>query len=376
MEYCSTEVCIQRIKFLSILKKFSSIWNRFKENLIYIIATCFLDQNRIIIFSSSSDDKYGNIRALAKTLCDHKMMFIWLTYEKMKEHPFKSLIILARARVLVVDASSPAARVKLHRNTYLIHCWHACGAYKKIGFDAKRKNYMDVSEYKRIKRIHRGISWFVCTSEESAKIYAKSLRLPMERMLVFGSPRLDEIIQNKNFVEPKVYTILYAPTYRTHGRNTRYHPKLPDAKVLQKTLTSQLGENIKLVFRGHPTTPLPENFNGWENWSDISQRDALNHTSVLITDYSSIFFDFLVYNRPIIFYIPDYYNYLNYERELYFSPYDYFDKTTCTNLDELIKVLIKSRNIKINNSVIWKKFMSACDGYSSERICLFIKNIL
>ena len=374
-EYCSTRVCTQQNKFLLMRKKYTSIWRRFKENLIYKIAACLFAQNKIILFSSSSDDKFGNIKALAKTLYNYKILFIWLTYENMKEHPFKSLIILARARVLVIDAASPAARVKIHRNTYLIHCWHACGAYKKIGFDAKRKNYIDVSEEKRIKRIHRGISWFVCTSEETAKIYAKSLRLPMERMLIFGSPRLDEIIQNKNIVEPKTYTILYAPTYRTYGKNTRYHPKLPDAKVLLKALTSQLGEKIKLAFRGHPTTPLPENFNGWENWSGISQCDALSRTSVLITDYSSIFFDFLIYNRPIVFYIPDYYDYQKNERELYFSPYDYFSKTTCVNEDELIQVLIKSRTIKINYNIIWKKFMSACDGHSSNRICSFIKYI-
>ena len=373
MEYRSVEVCTPQIKLLLIRKKYLSIWRRFKENLIYKIASYFLCQDRIILLSSSSDDKFGNISALAKTLCKHETSYIWMTYEQMKEHPFKSLIILARARILVIDAASPAARIKLSKKTCLIHCWHACGAYKKIGFDAKRKKYNESSEEKRIKRIHRGISWFVCTSEETARIYAKAFRLPIERMLVFGSPRLDIILQKKS-TNPKIYTILYAPTYRTDEKNMRHVPQLPNAKELQEILSLYLGEKIRLVFRSHPTVSPPYDLKGWEDWSNIPQFDALSNASILITDYSSIFFDFLVFNRPIVFYIPDLKKYQQNERGLYFSPYEYFSETTCSDKNTLINILLKCHNKKINYSNIWNKYMSSCDGNASERIYLFIKN--
>lgn len=376
MESCFSRVCTQQNKFIILRKKFLSKWRRFKENLIYKIAACILSQNKIILFSSLSNDKFGNITALAKTLHNYKTPFILLTCEYLKYNHIRSLIILARARILVIDAASPSARLKLNSNTCLIHCWHACGAYKKIGFDAKRKNFSDQNEEKRIKRIHRGISWFVCTSKETAKIYAKAFRIPVSRMLVFGSPRIDEIVKKKNFVSPKIYTILYAPTFRTQGNNNRYLPPLPDAKKIRKILNSRLGEDINLVFRGHPTTQPPKNLNGWVDWSNIPQYDALEKTSVLITDYSSIFFDFLIFKRPIVFFVPDLYIYQNNERELYFSPYKYFSETTCIDETSLIKILIKCRNLRVDYSEIWNKYMSACNGNSTELLYKFIKNII
>lgn len=368
-------IYLYKIKIKYLCKKCFSIWRKIKENLIYKSAALIFKQNKLILMSASYNDKFGNITALAKTLQKKSIPFIWITHEELRKNTFNVLILLAQAHVLVIDAESPAARIKIHHNTCLIHCWHACGAYKKIGFDAKRKNYDDISEEKRIKRIHRDISWFVCTSDETAKIYANAFRIPLEKFLIFGSPRLDELIQQKKYSIPSQYTILYAPTYRTY-KNKRYLPKLPDAKVLRETLTSKLGVNVRLAFRGHPTTPLPKDYNGWENWSNFDQNYALSHTSVLITDYSSIFFDFLLFNRPIVFYVPDLKKYIKNERELYFSPYKIFPSTTCSQENELIIMLYKCYNIKIDYKEIWKKYMSACDGNSSEHLCSFIASYM
>lgn len=363
-------------KYYRYLKKFYSIYRRIKENFVYIIATHIFRQDKIVLLSSSDNDKFGNITALSNELCAQGIQYILLTHKQLKNNVYKYLIFLAKARIIVIDAESPSARIKLNNNTYLIHCWHACGAYKKIGFDAKRKNYNNDIEEKRIKRIHSGISWFVCTSEETAKIYAKALRLPLERMLIIGSPRLDNIIQKDNFSLPKTYTILYAPTYRTYGKNNRYLPTLPDANILREKLISKLGENVHLVFRGHPTTPSPVELNGWEDWSDLPQSVALYQASVLITDYSSIFFDFLIFKRPIVFYIPDIEVYIKNERGLYFLPNKEFKETICVDTNSLVNVLIKCRDLKINYNKIWNKYMSSCDGNSSNRLCNFIKKIM
>ena len=363
-------------KYYRYLKKIYSIYRRIKENIIYIIATHIFKQDKIVLLSSSDNDKFGNITALSKELYAQGMPYILLAQIQLKNNTYKYLKTLAKARVIVIDATSPSARIKLSKNTSLIHCWHACGAYKKIGFDAKRKNYNNDSEEKRIRRIHRGISWFVCTSEETAKIYAKAFHLPFERMLIFGSPRLDSIIKKYNFSDPKIYTILYAPTYRTYGKNIRNLPQLPDAKFLRQELIYKLGENVRLAFRGHPTAPPPIDLNGWEDWSDVPQSEALFRASVLITDYSSIFFDFLIFNRPIIFYIPDIDIYINNERSLYFLPDKEFKETICVDESDLVDVLIKCRNLKVNYINLWNKYMLACDGNSSKRLCLFIKKIM
>lgn len=357
-------------------QKLRSRWRRLKKNIIYRLASIIFPQDKLILFYSSQDDKFCNISVLAEVLYKNEIPFIKLAQQYLIKHPYRALTYLARAKVLVIDAASPAAHVKLHKNTCLIHCWHACGAYKKVAFDARRKYYDKGSEEKRIARIHSGISWFVCTSKATAEIYAKAFRLPLERMLVFGSPRLDASLQCTSFTVPSTYTILYAPTYRTKDKKRRYIPIPPDGEALRTELISRLGENIQLVFRGHPTAPVPEDLRGWTNWSHIPQQEALSRASVLVTDYSSIFFDFLPFKRPIIFYVPDFNGYIDNERELYFSPYDVFPETTCSNEQALIKILEQSRYKEPDYSEIWNKYMSACDGKASERLCSFIQNIM
>ena len=157
----SADVFSPQAKLAFLRRKLRSRWRKGQENIVYRLAVALLAQDRLVLLSSSLDDKFSNITALSEKLCERAMPFIRLTQEQLQAHPLRSLVSLARARVLVIDAASPASRIKLHRNTCLIHCWHAGGAYKKVAFDAKRKNYDDASEEKRIKRIHRGISWFV-----------------------------------------------------------------------------------------------------------------------------------------------------------------------------------------------------------------------
>lgn len=358
-------------------KKLYGFWKKLGQKAVYQIASRVLLQDRLVLYSSTTRDKFGNITALAEKMLERRIPFLWLAQEQLQAHPFRSVVSFARAKVLVIDAASPSAYLNLSRNTCLIHCWHACGVYKKIGFEAKRRAYDGASEEKRIRRIHRGIAWFVCTSEAAGQILANAFRLPLERMLVFGSPRLDAILlRATSFPVPSVYTVLYAPTYRTHAGGIRYHRPLPNANTLREALVSRFGENVCLAFRRHPTAPLPDNLRGWEDWSDLPQQEALQRTSVLITDYSSVFFDFLPFKRPVIFYVPDFDEYQRHERGLYFSPYDVFSETTCSTEQTLMRILIQYRHRSVNYEEVWQTYMSACDGKASERLCTFLQKIM
>ena len=346
--------------------------NRFAENVVYKIASHRLEKNSIILYSSSLDDKFANIGAVASKLKEKKISFVRLSQLYRLLHPLRFYTKLAKARVLLIDGNSPAAHVKLHPDTCLISCWHACGAYKKMGFDAKRKGYSDKNEERRLNRVHRDISYFVCTSEDVADIYADAFHLQRSKMLIFGSPRLDKILTSPLPPKPATYTVLYAPTYRTGSHNKRALLPLPDGELLRARLEDSLGEPVTLAFRGHPTSPKPDSIAGWKDWTDLPQQDALNGASVLVSDYSSIFFDYLPLARPVVFYIPDFEAYQRDEKELYFSPYELFPETTCQSEKELVETLVRCRHAKADHSQVWNKFMSACDGHASERLCDFM----
>ena len=358
--------------FLFLKTRALLLANRFAENIVYKIASHRLEKKSIILYSSSLDDKFANIGAIASKLKEKKISFIRLSQLYRLLHPLRFYTKLAKARVLLIDGSSPAAHVKLHPDTCLISCWHACGAYKKMGFHAKRKGRSDRSEERRLARVHRDISYFVCTSEGVADIYASAFHLERNKMLVFGSPRLDAVLTSPPPPRPATYTVLFAPTFRTGRRSQRFLPPLPDGKRLRATLEERLGEEVTLAFRGHPTSPKPECTGGWEDWTDFPQQDVLNRTSVLVTDYSSIFFDYLTLKRPVVFYVPDLEAYQRDEKELYFSPAELFPETTCQSEEGLLKTLERCRHMQPDYSRVWQRFMSACDGHAAERLCDFM----
>ena len=185
---------------------------------VYIFYSLLYKQNKIVLYSSLEGDGFGNIDALSLKLQEWDVDFIRLSRKDRINRFIYFFKIIAKAKVLVIDASSPASQIKINSKTCLIHCWHACGAYKKIAFDAKRKYISEIKEEKRIKRIHRCISYFVCTSEYTSQIYANAFRLPYNKMLIMGSPRLDKCIQKRKKDTPKYFTIVYAPTYRTYKK--------------------------------------------------------------------------------------------------------------------------------------------------------------
>ena len=361
------------MKFLSAQTK-RKLWNYF-----YNLLCTLVPQTSILLYRGSENDKFCNISSIAAYLTSHKIRFSQLSYDTFNEQKIRSIYKIARAKVLVLDASSPAARLRISRNTFLINCWHACGAYKKIAFDAKRKGCNEEVEEKRIARVHSSISYLICSSEYVADIYAKAFRMQKARVLALGIPRTDELVQQSACNDhcqhaPYPFTLLFAPTFRTQN-DTRTLPSPPDAHALG-TVLRELGYNdYVLAYRAHPTCSCTET-NGWEDWSDLPLLDAMQRTSVLITDYSSIFFDFLFFKRPIIFYVPDLEIYQNTERELYFSPQSAFPESTCTDLNSLQRVLRSVCTHTSTKQEFFKKYMNSCDGHSTERVCKLILSLM
>ena len=94
---------------------------------------------------------------------------------------------------------------------------------------------------------------------------------------------------------------------------------------------------------------------------------------MLISDYSSIIFDYSFYKRPILIIVPDYDNYKNSERGLYID---------LENLSPSYQIFKDWENLfeyinlgRLESSKIWNNFMSACDGKSSIKITKFIKSL-
>ena len=105
----------------------------------------------------------------------------------------------------------------------------------------------------------------------------------------------------------------------------------------------------------------------------------MSKTDILITDYSSVYFDFLLLDRPVIFTPFDIKEYINKDRQLY---YDY-DKVTpgprCNNWNEVLieldKILRGEDGYKKERQQINDYFNKYKDANSSKRVYEFFKNM-
>ena len=107
--------------------------------------------------------------------------------------------------------------------------------------------------------------------------------------------------------------------------------------------------------------------------------EILPHTDMLITDYSSVYFDYLLLNKPIVFINTDLEKYRE-TRGLLLEPYDQWTPgLKVREFEELIKVIKNSFSedtfIKQRKELI-DIFHTYKDGKSTERLEAFIKEIL
>ena len=157
----------------------------------------------------------------------------------------------------------------------------------------------------------------VCPCEHFINIFANPLKIPSKAHILAGYPRNALIYKNMHYV-PQTYNILYAPTYRWKQADEEKMVLLLIENI--PNLNSLLTKiNACFTIRLHPHT--------WRNYSEkiltaianyknimISQEKDiykdLYKYSMMISDYSSIISDFLIMDKPVIYFPFDYSNFV------------------------------------------------------------------
>jgi CDP-glycerol glycerophosphotransferase len=194
------------------------------------------------------------------------------------------------------------------RRRLVVNLWH--------GVPLKRLNFQVVGWDTRDnrKQILKPSKFVVCSDIERLMI-AACYRMSLDDIWVTNTPRNDALIagvregdadtvRKHPFLAGKV--VLYAPTWRESGQPTHYFP-FPDLDW--DRLEALLARNdATMLVRGHSmhgpaATPIP--FSQRIRRADQSEFPNVDrllvHADVLVTDYSSIAFDFLLTGRPMVF---------------------------------------------------------------------------
>ena len=167
----------------------------------------------------------------------------------------------------------------------------------------------------------------ICSqSEFEKKTQADILDLPEENIVLTGYPKNDILvnypqekklsIREKLGVLPEKKVILYAPTYRDEK-----NPKLVCAMNFDKW-QERLGDEYVILFRAHPIIADMMNLSSNNFVKDVSDypynTDLMAVSDMLISDYSGIFFEYGVQEKPMFCYAYDYDEYTK-SRKLYFD---------------------------------------------------------
>ena len=237
------------------------------------------------------------------------------------------------AGVWFTSAGLPAYGTGLHKKRLIINLWHGVPLKKIALLDPNLKKAARIY-FKKI--FSENYTCIVTTSHELIPLMARSFAVSEDKIKVWGQPRNDGLFQKNDcreilgqlFPDLPEYTktVLYAPTFRDYGQVQLFPFKDFDQKQLEAFLDEK---NMLLFIRTHvaeqgsaaPYLGKRIRFLGNEQAEDVT--GILNIFDCLITDYSSIYIDYLLTDKPMIF--------LPYDRQQYLDGrgmnFDYDDVT-------------------------------------------------
>lgn len=215
------------------------------------------------------------------------------------------------AGVWFTSAGLPVYGMNLNKNRLIINLWHGVPLKKIALMDPNLKKAARIY-FKKI--FSDNYSCIVTTSKTLIPIMAKSFCVPEERIKVWGQPRNDRIFSetDRTVYLDKIYktlpeyhkVILYAPTFRDYGETILFPFKDFDKSILEQFLEKEkailfLRTHIKEKGAAAPYLSERVRYLGEEEAEDVT--GVLRIFDVLVTDYSSIYIDYLLTGKPMIF---------------------------------------------------------------------------
>ncbi|MFJ8821793.1 CDP-glycerol glycerophosphotransferase family protein [Streptomyces sp. NPDC102467] len=232
---------------------------------------------------------------------------------------WRYLWALGRAEWWVDNQGFPHALDKPKHTTYL-QTWHG-SAYKRMGFDEIRHKTQNAPQREQLARAVDRFDHFLVRSEHDVSTLAHAYRISGDRLMRVGYPRNDRLVEARKrdertgrFPRPAPAAALGIPDHRTVVLYAPTFRGTPKKKKVQLALdvrqfAERLGDTHVLLVRAHymeaatlPVTP-PGTVIDVSAHHDVSELLCL--ADVLVTDYSSIMFDYALLDRPIVHFAPD-----------------------------------------------------------------------
>ncbi|WP_047983980.1 CDP-glycerol glycerophosphotransferase family protein [Ornithinibacillus californiensis] len=267
---------------------------------------------------------------------------------------------------------------KKRKNQYYIQTWHSSLRLKQIEKDAEAvlpNHYIEMAKKDSAK-----CDLLISGSRYSTEIFRRSFWYKGE-IFEKGTPRNDLLFQRderkrKEIMQrlrlhPNLKVVLYAPTFRKDNSLDVYDV---DYKRLRNSLQEKFSGDWVVLVRLHPHLQnISRELTDGENVMNVTTYDDIQEllvcTDILISDYSSLIFDFAITGRPCFLYIPDVDSYIKQDRELYFDLEELPFITAYSN-DDLEKRINSFQQIAYRNDL--QKFLHKVGTFEAGNACDFL----
>lgn len=380
-----------------IIKRFQNHYIA-KCNYIKYYNNLELDEKTILLEGSQGKTWGGNMYYLAKELASNPLYYDFKIYfainkDKMKgaagfykskgldKVEFIEILskryfqIIAQAKYLITDTGFLPFFIKKEGQIYL-NTWHGT-PLKKLG-KSVNNNFHDIGNIQR-NFIFADYLLFPnqYTLDHMVEDYMLE-NLSHAKILVEGYPRntaffddeLSKEIKNKYQLDGK-QVIAYMPTWREGGKKAAIINKL-NLEYIFEEFENQLKDNQVLYVNLHPFDAMNIDFEKYKRIKPFPETyetyEFLSIAEVLVTDYSSVFFDFLNTNRKVILYVYDKIHYTS-TRGLY-RDLENFPFPIVETMEDLIREINKEK--KYEDTEVRNEFCPYDSGESAAKICKYI----
>ena len=409
IDLCKKSKTLRQIARFLLRKKQNSKYKKFMKK--------YATDEKLILFEAFGGRNYTcSPKAMyekmitMKEFQDYEMVWAFVNPEKHEVAEFKNLKIIvsksdeyyeycAKAKYWIVNSIMPEEIDKKEDQVY-VQCWHGT-PLKKLRYDIevngatlntieeiKKRNDIDAARF----------DYFISPSKYCTEKFTSAFNLvalgKKDIIIEEGYPRNDflfnktkkdiDAIKEKLNVPKDKKVIFYMPTFRdnqhTSGVGYTYNLAIDFDRLKKK-----FGKEYVILFSPHYFIANSIDLNKYKGFVfNVARYDEINElyliADIIMTDYSSIFFDYANLKKPIIYYMYDFDDYKNNLRDFYISLDELPGPIAKTQeeVEDIIKNIDKvSKEYKDTYKKFNDKFNYLDDGKASERVIKVIfKDIL
>lgn len=363
---------------MAIKKKILNILLTFVNAIVLVFP---IKKNRITFVSLESKELESDLKLIYNQL--HKintydLRCVLIKYDKKNIwnnflymlNTIKQIWNINRSILVIINDNNYVISNFKRQGVKVLQVWHATGAIKKFGNAIKREYPIQNYDY------------VIANSEYWREPYSEAFGVDKKAIQVVGMPRVDHLFDKAYIESTKKHLlhanpilkdkkiILYAPTFRGN-----IYKGFTDIKIDYDKIVEQLGEDYILIYKLHP---LLKNTTSTTHERVIGMfgeetHDLFTISDYLISDFSSIIFDYSLLNKPMLFFVPDLEEYTS---DLgYFIDYkEVMPGPICISEKEIIENI---QNLSTSNGKDFRNtFFQHQDGHNLDRVVAFIKEVI